>query len=952
MQMKSNYIKKICTFIFAFAYVMLYCQNFNIYKYGSDYKLLSNNVVDIVSDNNLCFIATDQKIFNYDGVNFVEVKIKNPNFKYKNVKKLSLSKNYLTILYDKGCADINLTDYSCKLISNEEILDVCQEQNFVYLLKKNLSIEKIERVSNSVAIITHFRKFYDNNRAYRRCNIAYYNDRIFISVPQEGIFSYRNGRVKKYQNQFIDPGGFSEFFKIQNKKLFFMGLRDIVVYNKDKDSFAEYKMKSSNYFRILDFVTIDKKDIFIQNDKDLFIRDGSTVKKIDLLEKDFNTQLKKIIKFKNSILVSSGKGLIALCKKYNYITSITNEYYNNKQFRTRRKIIQNGENIILFGNPDAVILNNHKISSPHHPIPLAIYDAVLTKNEFFISTEGEGLFWSDLSLSRYLKVPLNDYGNKSQLCALFYDKKTNEIYCSNDQFFYRFCIDKPHKVSFLPVPYKGNLAKVIAKDSLEKCFYIGTTAGLYKYISNKFISKPIFINGSEVGDIYIDYENDNIWIGHDKGIDIMKLSTNELVKHLPLKNFSNPKVTQILKDNNNLIWASTFKGLSCFDRKGNLISWLTQKNGLINSEFNYKAASNLSNGRLIFGGIDGYDIIDTNKFFNYLKKNNTGTVSNIALIGQDTVMIKNFENKGRIEFSYNNENYFGRIYLSSDDNPEKIRIKYRVNNGIWYDAAGSYIDLIKYETGKYTIEVLGINDLGQDVKFDNISVDIYQYFYKSPYFTLLIILFLLLLLLIIGFLKVRNKEKINKVYNQISMDLHDELGTVLSKTSFIVSMDKYIDDSLKEILVSNLEQASNSLKIFINFYKFHKVSSEVLYFEIFDIFSEYLYCKNIIFNAEKQILKERNIDTQLSKNVKLCCYELANNIMKYSTADFVRMIYIVDKDTTLIEIQTNEPFSTFDSQKKVGNGLKNISERTKSTGGFFNIVSSEGSVTFILKFHI
>ena len=73
-------------------------------------------------------------------------------------------------------------------------------------------------------------------------------------------------------------------------------------------------------------------------------------------------------------------------------------------------------------------------------------------------------------------------------------------------------------------------------------------------------------------------------------------------------------VYKILEDNNGLFWLTTNKGLASFNPETGKIKVYNHANGLYSDQFNYKSGCKLPNGRLYFGGIDGFISFDPDTF--------------------------------------------------------------------------------------------------------------------------------------------------------------------------------------------------------------------------------------------------------------------------------------------------------------------------------------------------
>lgn len=83
-------------------------------------------------------------------------------------------------------------------------------------------------------------------------------------------------------------------------------------------------------------------------------------------------------------------------------------------------------------------------------------------------------------------------------------------------------------------------------------------------------------------------------------------------KFLTQKNgISNNSVLNIVKDNKGEYWCSTYNGIFVYNAQTGKITTYNDADGLQSNQFNYNAALKLSTGEIVFGGIKGFNIIDT-----------------------------------------------------------------------------------------------------------------------------------------------------------------------------------------------------------------------------------------------------------------------------------------------------------------------------------------------------
>lgn len=105
--------------------------------------------------------------------------------------------------------------------------------------------------------------------------------------------------------------------------------------------------------------------------------------------------------------------------------------------------------------------------------------------------------------------------------------------------------------------------------------------------------------------------NRNMWIGTEGGgLLLFNRESQKFSRFIEADGLPSNSVLNILEDNKGDLWCSTYNGLSKFNTKTGKFKNYYATDGLQSNQFNYNAALKLSNGQLLFGGINGF-----NKFF-------------------------------------------------------------------------------------------------------------------------------------------------------------------------------------------------------------------------------------------------------------------------------------------------------------------------------------------------
>lgn len=221
------------------------------------------------------------------------------------------------------------------------------------------------------------------------------------------------------------------------------------------------------------------------------------------------------------------------------------------------------------------------------------------------------------------------------------------------------------------------------------------------------------------------------------------------------------------------------------------------------------------------------------------------------------------------------------------------------------------------------------------------------------------LLFLIPVLIVFGYLifnraQLRQKLQEQTLRNQLSKDLHDDIGSTLSSIS-INSRIALMKMGEKDFVVKQLEKIQQNSKTILDNMS-HIVwsinpandSLEMMVFKMKDFASEMLEPSGINFQFDTESLDlKAKISPVVRKNLYLIFKESLNNASKYSKAtEITAKISIHDGDLLLIVSDNGKGFSVEDEQNR-GNGLKNMQERAAQIKGTLTFESLIGRGTHI-----
>jgi len=421
-------------------------------------------------------------------------------------------------------------------------------------------------------------------------------------------------------------------------------------------------------------------------------------------------------------------------------------------------------------------------SLPYEDVDCFVDDA---KGNLWIGTNGGGLLYYNSATKKYTQFKNNPNDPNSL---------SNNVIIS-------LCMDHEHKLwigtyfggldcfdgaRFIHYRHNDNIPSSISddrvycitEDSSQK-LWIGTFAGninIFDRASNSF-THPHFQMVSDYTAVIYEDKQKNIWIGHDKGIDLIEKNTGR-VKHY-VHSVKNPNsliandVNSIIQDSKGIFWIGTKDGLSMLNVRTNKFYnldeasglpgnnvlnvledndgkiWISTANGLasikyakagdnytfrINKfdefdglqgrEFNLNAAFKTKNGEMIFGGAHGFNIFDP-KNINIAKSKSQLLFTDFQLFNKsvsagdtvngNVVLQRSITQTSNLTLNHN-ENVFSIEFADGDYfNPDKIVYQYKLEgfDKQWLSAQNS--------TRKATYTNLDAGDYVFRVRANNIN---------------------------------------------------------------------------------------------------------------------------------------------------------------------------------------------------------------------------------------
>ncbi len=518
-------------------------------------------------------------------------------------------------------------------------------------------------------------------------------------------------------------------------------------------------------------------------------------------------------------------------------------------------------------------------------------------------------------------------------------------------------------------------------EDMNHNLWVGTYSGLNKLNKDsktfthykKKINDTTSLSNNYIFSLCEDSKN-NLWIGTGGGLNKFDASTGGFTSYLEANGLPNAVICGIEEDASGFLWLSTKKGLSKFNPAENTFINYTANDGLQSNMFTEGAYCKLSGGKILFGGISGFNMFDPSKV-NESKFKAPLLLTTLTKFHGNEKTELDISGVKEIELAYN-DNVLTIEFAALDyTNPAKNKYAYMLEGfeDTWnYTGNSPKAAFTNLDPGIYTFKVKGTNS---DGVWNNIGssliIKIKPPFWKTWWFYLLIIAAIILLGMAIQNYRVRQrvknlleiekaKEKEREILReQASRDYHDELGHKLTRISIHSKrIKKKLGASANGItsdligIVDTSQSLQSGAKDLIWSLNPQEDSLHDFAVRLKDFGNEIFDNTGIEFNMTgiNDDFKNIKLSMHNKRHLIFIFKEAMNNALKYSDCKNIS-INISLKNNILEITLADDGIGFIPSNDLKGYGLKNIYNRTKKVNGNVQIDSLLNKGTTI-KFNV
>lgn len=296
-----------------------------------------------------------------------------------------------------------------------------------------------------------------------------------------------------------------------------------------------------------------------------------------------------------------------------------------------------------------------------------------------------------------------------------------------------------------------------------------------------------------------------LWIGsYSDGLFQFQPDTGVIRVTSQKEGLSNGTVVAILPDDEGMLWVSTYNGLNLVDATGNVIARLYQDDGLSANEFNRYSSHKGSDGRLLFGSINGITVIEPGVVKRHLDQYRRPHLylSNISWYDHETrrdiIQSIGFDLEKPVRLSSAHRYLYLKFNLTGFTQPEKFIYQYQLEGlsgtgGDAWNALGSQseIKLAGLPAGEYNIRVRGYDHRGNLATEDLvIPIAASEFFYKRPAFYFLLFVLAAGMALAWVYRERRKRQELERIVAQRTSKIRQDKELIEAQAKQLQELDE------------------------------------------------------------------------------------------------------------------------------------------------------------------
>ena len=380
-----------------------------------------------------------------------------------------------------------------------------------------------------------------------------------------------------------------------------------------------------------------------------------------------------------------------------------------------------------------------------------------------------------------------------------------------------------HNISDTLHSLSNNDVRALYQDKAGN-IWIGTFDGLnlYNAANKTFTHFKTYNSGLTNNVISCIFEDSkgNLWVGtFGGGLNLYNKTTHRLSAYTFPDNTIYYHISGIVEDKYGFLWVSTGNGIIQFKPDVKYFRHFTTLNGLQGAEFSHNACLQTKNGDLLFGGLNGFNIIDpghlpSNKYIPQVVLSDFQLYNKTIEPGSNSILKNNINQTGQIRLSHSESVFTIEYTALSYTLPELTQYAYRLIgfekdwNFVGKENKATFTNL---DPGNYTFEVKAANN---DGLWNNtplkLKITIVPPFWLTWWFKL--ITALIIIGIFYGYYRFRvryinaRKTELEKIVKERTAEIKQQANELHNQSEELFALNEELMSQSEELLIQREQE--------------------------------------------------------------------------------------------------------------------------------------------------
>lgn len=525
--------------------------------------------------------------------------------------------------------------------------------------------------------------------------------------------------------------------------------------------------------------------------------------------------------------------------------------------------------------------------------------------------------------------------------------------------------------SFDTIPISDSVIIKLTYQSVSGKFFAFCTHGFYDITNAEVLYRPFIYQSYPMNmkvNAIAEIEEGFMYTATDKGLAILDFNGRISKFYGTTEGLPNRYLYGVLADNKKHLWISSIRGLSHFNPATEKFDNYGLNDGLQSYEYNAGATYKNNNGEIFFGGINGFNYFHPDSLYSSdispvivisgLQVNDREFLPDSSIMSKKTLYLEH--NQNTITFEFNTIDYI---------NPEFINYYCFLEGSDKDWVSQEAIPNIRYSNlspGKYKLLVKALGRQGNwSMTKTELTVIIARPYWMKTWFIILMAgLVIAIISMVVYYLstrKIRRKllqlehqREISLIRRRISSDLHDDIGTGLSKLA-MMNDTILLESSQYPEIKERLKKVSSGARNLIDHLRvivwtlnpqFDQLESLISY--IHQQAGDFLDNSPLktTFDLPAEI-PQVTVTPEFKRNVHYTVMEALHNVIRHSGSKEVLVKIEIISNNMVVSVSDKGRGIDPEAKTGFGNGLHFMKKRIEDINGELSIESKTGKGTTV-----